>query len=53
MTKVCSFEDAVGDIRDGQSVASVGVIGWITPDRTLAALAERFRATGSPRDLTF
>src|ERR671932_785703 len=41
MTKVCSFEDAVG------------VIGWITPDRTLAALAERFRATRSPRDLTF
>jgi propionate CoA-transferase len=53
MTKVCSFEDAVGDIRDGQSVASVGVIGWITPDRTLAALADRFRRTGSPRDLTF
>lgn len=53
MTKVCSFEDAVSIIKDGQTVATVGVIGWITPDKTLAALADRFRKTGSPRNLTF
>ena len=53
MTKICSFDDAVGDIRDGQTVACVGVIGWIVPDKTLATLAERFRATGAPRGLTF
>ena len=53
MTKICSFEDAVSIIKDGQTIATVGVIGWITPDKTLAALAERFRKTGAPRDLTF
>lgn len=53
MTKVCSFEDAVSIIKDGQTVATVGVIGWITPDKTLATLAERFRKTGAPRNLTF
>lgn len=53
MTKVCSFEDAVSIIKDGQTVAAVGVIGWITPDKTLAALAERFRKTGAPANLTF
>jgi propionate CoA-transferase len=53
MTKVCSFEDAVSVIESGHTVASVGVIGWITPDKTLATLAERFREAGSPRDLTF
>lgn len=53
MSKTCSVEDAVSVIEDHQTVASVGVIGWITPDRTLAALAERFRRTGSPKNLTF
>lgn len=53
MTKVCSFEDAISIIQDGQTVATVGVIGWITPDKTLAALAKRFRDTGAPRNLTF
>ncbi len=53
MTKVCSFSDAVAEIRDGQTVAVVGVIGWITPDKKLAAQAERYRNTGSPKGLTF
>ncbi|GIX28290.1 MAG: hypothetical protein KatS3mg123_2171 [Burkholderiales bacterium] len=53
MSKVCSAREAVEIIKDGQSVASVGVIGWITPDDLLKALAERFRETGTPRDLTF
>lgn len=53
MSKVCSFENAVSVIKSEQTVATVGVIGWITPDKTLAALAERFRKTGEPRNLTF
>lgn len=40
-------------ILDGQSVAVAGVIGWITPDFTLKALAERFDESATPRNLTF
>ncbi len=53
MSKVCSATEAVALIQNGQSVASVGVIGWITPDDLLKALADRYRQTQSPRDLTF
>ncbi|MCW5619732.1 MAG: propionate CoA-transferase [Burkholderiales bacterium] len=53
MSKVCSAQEAVAQIRDGQSVASVGVIGWLTPDDLLKALADRFRQSGGPRGLTF
>ena len=35
MSKVCSAVEAVALIQNGQSVASVGVIGWITPDDLL------------------
>lgn len=53
MNKFCSAAEAVKLVKDGETVASVGVIGWITPDSVLKALAERFRATGAPRDVTF
>ncbi|HZC95397.1 MAG TPA: CoA-transferase [Bradyrhizobium sp.] len=53
MNKIVDAAAAVASIRDGQTVASVGVIGWITPDAVLKALGERFRRTGAPRDLTF
>jgi propionate CoA-transferase len=53
MSKVCSAHDAVALIRDGQTVAGVGAIGWMTPEDLLKALAERFVATGAPRGLTF
>lgn len=53
MSKICSAHDAVATIKDGETVASVGVIGWITPDSTLRAIADRYRETGGPRDLTF
>src|SRR3984885_7849120 len=53
MNKFCSAEAAVATIKDGQTVASVGVIGWITPDLVLKSLAARFLSEGSPRDLTF
>jgi propionate CoA-transferase len=50
---ICTAEQAVSDIQDGQTVASVGVIGWITPDRLLRALGERFAQSATPRGLTF
>jgi len=53
MSKVVTAKQAVESITDGQTVASVGVIGWVVPDATLAALGERFEKTGSPRNLTF
>ncbi len=53
MAIIVSAKDAVANISDRAVVASVGVIGWITPDAVLKALADRFVQTGSPRDLTF
>ncbi len=53
MSKVVDAATAVASIKDGQTVASVGVIGWITPDKVLKSLGDRFRDTGSPRNLTF
>lgn len=52
MTKICTAQQAVAQIPDGATIASVGVIGWVTPDHCLAALGERFRKTASPRALT-
>ena len=54
MNKFCSAKNSCGlaTIKSGQTVASVGVFGWITPDLVLKSLAERFRRDGSPRDLT-
>lgn len=52
-SKVCSFEEAAAVVKSGDTVATVGVIGWIVPDRLLAALAQRFRDSGTPRDCTF
>ena len=51
--KVCDPATAVAVIADHQSVACTGVLGWITPDAVLRALAERFEQTGSPRELSF
>jgi propionate CoA-transferase len=51
--KRVSAADAAKLIRSGETVASVGVIGWITPDALLRALADRFRTEAEPRDLTF
>jgi propionate CoA-transferase len=53
MSKRISAADAAKLIRSGDTVASVGVIGWITPDALLRSVAERFRAEAAPRDLTF
>jgi propionate CoA-transferase len=53
MNKFCSAAAAVATIKSGQTVASVGVIGWITPDLVLKSLAARYLGEGAPRDLTF
>ena len=53
MNKRISADDAARLVRSGDTVASVGVIGWITPDALLRGLADRFRCDSEPRDLTF
>lgn len=51
--KVCDAASAAALIDDGQSVASTGVIGWVTPDAVLRAIGERYERVGSPQELTF
>jgi propionate CoA-transferase len=53
VSKICSVEEAVSVVKSGDAVASVGVIGWITPDALLKGLAERFKTSTEPRDVTF
>jgi propionate CoA-transferase len=53
MTKFISAAEASALVDDKMTVASVGVIGWITPDLLLKSLRERFLGEGKPRDLTF
>ena len=49
MSKRISAAEAAKLVRSGDTVASVGVIGWITPDALLRGLADRFRASRMPR----
>lgn len=53
MSKIVDAKTAASLIGSRATVASAGVIGWVTPDAVLKALGDRFRQTGSPRDLTF
>lgn len=53
MSKVCTAAEAAALVRAGDTVATVGVIGWLVPDALLAALAARFRASGAPSGCTF
>lgn len=53
MNKIVDAATAVASIQDGSSVGCVGVIGWVTPDTLLKALGDKFRNTGSPKNLTF
>jgi len=53
MSKRISADQAAKLVRSGDTVASVGVIGWVTPDALLRGVADRFRKEAEPRDLTF
>ena len=53
MPEVISAAEAAGLIRDGDHVLLGGSGGGhAVPEAVIAALAERFRSTGAPRDLT-
>ena len=52
MSKEISAEDAVARIADGATVAVNSSSGLCCPDAVLAALGQRFDATGSPKNLT-
>jgi propionate CoA-transferase len=52
LNKVTSAEQAVGAIRDGDTLLVSGFVGIGTPDELLIALEKRFLETGHPRDLT-
>jgi propionate CoA-transferase len=53
VSKRISSDEAARLVRSGDTVASVGVIGWVTPDALLRGVADRFRHDSEPRDLTF
>lgn len=53
MDKIVTAAEAVADIESGATVASAGVIGWVTPDAVLKALGARFENTAAPENLTF
>ncbi len=50
--KVISSDDAVRVILDNDTVATGGFVGIGFPEELALALEQRFRATGSPRNLT-
>jgi propionate CoA-transferase len=51
-TKVITAEAAIRLVFDGDTLAVGGFVGIAVPEELITALAERFRDTGSPRDLT-
>src|SRR5678816_1394823 len=49
--KITTAEEAIALIRDRDVVSCSGFVGIGTPEALLAALARRFIASASPRDL--
>lgn len=52
MSKVVSAAEAARAIRSGDTVTVCGVVGALCPEKTLAAVEERFLREHEPRDLT-
>jgi propionate CoA-transferase len=50
--KIVSAADAAAVVHAGDTVVTSGFVGIGTPDELIAALAQRFVATGEPRNLT-
>jgi len=50
--KLCSADEALALVRDGQTVASGGFVGAGVPEALVRNLEQRFLETGSPRNLT-
>ena len=51
-SKIVSMAEAAGLIPDGATVSVSSSSGLGCPDAMLRAIGERFRETGSPRNLT-
>lgn len=51
--KLVTSKEAIGRIRDGDTIAFSGFVGTGTPEALIAALETRFLRTGGPHDLTF